>query len=1176
MAHAKDKHYWSQLRAALTAGQWSSPAPAKVPNGSPLSWSELLRKFNKHCKGFQDVSEVASQTQALSLLLGANARDEDQLGQEPEKEFRLRDECVLLPERIEEANAGYELLKKLESKHSDSLVLALAYYAYALGQPSDCLAHLSKVPKLLDAQSHIPASSTTRSDGSGLQVPVSTTDTSSSWTGSFVSADSSASIADIKDGRAWAMTESIRSICLQGSSYSLFYVCLVDARDLIVLGMCHEKLDPSSPEKAIQIYSSCNPLLNIIEFEIPRTLSAQSSPSSFIHYRELWRWAERLMFRAITLLARVRHLDDPEGLLWNFFTHYESCSAHWPPTFRTGHRSIIAVLHLRSLIIRFRASPGTVIPNYSLQTEKPPQWLNTARSVINEQCTILDKCTRFPKAGERNVKVEDFVDLCVAVWEASGAMSDRARWVIDILWWATRLTFNSYRIFRHMTRLLYISGDNELAKRTLRLYVQVVSKACEAGVDDDYDTDRHWVETLVEGSRMLCRLALSRPGSDGIEEVREAGELIEKAKTRLDTDDKELVARVALAEGVWNTVNVLTEQDPLTRPVQLSNALAQCSQSVEAFPTPAAHHQLALALAAPGPAQNLEEAVSSASAAVEGEPNEIRHWHLLALLLTAEGQWEKAKGVLEVGVGIGEIPLDDEEPSDADITQEKSEPEPRTNGVEARDFEVEKGRANGSASNGNGHVADGTSVHEMVLDPDAVAIPPSATLLRPLPDHPSPSPRDVFEYALQLRLTQMALTEHVEGPEGAEGKWVDVYGWISERKGSVSETQCKRFSESLILLPLDGRATLSVRSSMDTGSRSAATQTGSTVLVSAPTGVDVESKSELRGSLGLTLVQPNGSAPQPPPITVTPATPADPDHRFPISGDPREKARRSFSMDQDSSTGKKMQQMLKNRVHKGQEKISTISKKIGHGVVKNGSLHLRRTTSAPDFHAVLQNHHYQASSIHSRRRLRSLIRNNNSSEAPVESPPPPPPPSLPPVQETKTKAHASREDKLLSDLWSASAATFRRLGKIDQAKAAIQEAEVKNQDNPAVWVQFGLYHNALNHDRQAVEAFQKALFISPDEVSAAVHMCRIYLSPSPSTQSSETGVDPDKVDLSAGLLGYITRGPGWDVPEAWYYLAKAHGLQGQKDKERECLTTALALSERRCIRDIGRAVGWCL
>ena len=38
-----------------------------------------------------------------------------------------------------------------------------------------------------------------------------------------------------------------------------------------------------------------------------------------------------------------------------------------------------------------------------------------------------------------------------------------------------------------------------------------------------------------------------------------------------------------------------------------------------------------------------------------------------------------------------------------------------------------------------------------------------------------------------------------------------------------------------------------------------------------------------------------------------------------------------------------------------------------------------------------------------------------------------------------------------------SAATFRRLGKIDQAKGSIQEAEVKDQTNPNVWVQVKIF-----------------------------------------------------------------------------------------------------------------------
>jgi len=43
----------------------------------------------------------------------------------------------------------------------------------------------------------------------------------------------------------------------------------------------------------------------------------------------------------------------------------------------------------------------------------------------------------------------------------------------------------------------------------------------------------------------------------------------------------------------------------------------------------------------------------------------------------------------------------------------------------------------------------------------------------------------------------------------------------------------------------------------------------------------------------------------------------------------------------------------------------------------------------------------------------------------------------------------------MSDLWCMSAATFRRFGKIEQARGAIQEAEVRDGNNPAVWVQVG-------------------------------------------------------------------------------------------------------------------------
>lgn len=138
--------------------------------------------------------------------------------------------------------------------------------------------------------------------------------------------------------------------------------------------------------------------------------------------------------------------------------------------------------------------------------------------------------------------------------------------------------------------------------------------------------------------------------------------------------------------------------------------------------------------------------------------------------------------------------------------------------------------------------------------------------------------------------------------------------------------------------PVLTSATL-VRSSMDTGSRSAVTQPSSVVLVSEAQEVVLEVRTDIPGSMEPALDQ-SPRRVQPPPITVTPATPAEPEHKSPLSP-----LLKRSSTDRDSSTGKKVQQMLKNRVHKGQAKISTISRKIGHGVVRNGNL--KRANSAP-------------------------------------------------------------------------------------------------------------------------------------------------------------------------------------------------------------------------------------
>ena len=105
-----------------------------------------------------------------------------------------------------------------------------------------------------------------------------------------------------------------------------------------------------------------------------------------------------------------------------------------------------------------------------------------------------------------------------------------------------------------MTRLLHVSGDNDLAKRVLRLYVQVVKKARETGTMNEDGEDTHdpdviesdllWVQTLIQGARMLCRI----PG--GVEDAKEAIVLVDLARERVVSLGDEVNANLDLADGI--------------------------------------------------------------------------------------------------------------------------------------------------------------------------------------------------------------------------------------------------------------------------------------------------------------------------------------------------------------------------------------------------------------------------------------------------------------------------------------------------------------------------------------------------------------------------------------------------------------------------------------------------
>jgi hypothetical protein len=51
----KGGHYRDALSAALLRGGWADDWPGTAPNGNPLSWGELIRKWGKHTGGSESL-----------------------------------------------------------------------------------------------------------------------------------------------------------------------------------------------------------------------------------------------------------------------------------------------------------------------------------------------------------------------------------------------------------------------------------------------------------------------------------------------------------------------------------------------------------------------------------------------------------------------------------------------------------------------------------------------------------------------------------------------------------------------------------------------------------------------------------------------------------------------------------------------------------------------------------------------------------------------------------------------------------------------------------------------------------------------------------------------------------------------------------------------------------------
>ncbi|KAJ2395614.1 hypothetical protein GGI05_001503, partial [Coemansia sp. RSA 2603] len=270
------------------------------------------------------------------------------------------------------------------------------------------------------------------------------------------------------------------------------------------------------------------------------------------------------------------------------------------------------------------------------------------------QMSLLKAAFEFPRADESHEEVLAEVDL------AAEDLADEApECLIEIMYSALSLTFNSPRVLQHLIRALERSGDYHEASLALRTYEQVAARQLEpvrkrlAAKQALDDRAKKFVADVLQTSAEGARLRVQRLGDAHgcLSLVHFAHALVNDVESQGDAAAVEAQTRAQLAlwKGVAHACLAQRSREPGNRSDHHSAALQLLTEATELAPRMAdAYFHLALELALGS--RNIAEATTAAKRAVSLEPKRLDAWHLLALLSSSRKDYAKALQICDVGM----------------------------------------------------------------------------------------------------------------------------------------------------------------------------------------------------------------------------------------------------------------------------------------------------------------------------------------------------------------------------------------------------------------------------------------------------------------------------------------------------------------------------------------------
>lgn len=109
---------------------------------------------------------------------------------------------------------------------------------------------------------------------------------------------------------------------------------------------------------------------------------------------------------------------------------------------------------------------------------------------------------------------------------------------------------------------------------------------------------------------------------------------------------------------------------------------------------------------------------------------------------------------------------------------------------------------------------------------------------------------------------------------------------------------------------------------------------------------------------------------------------------------------------------------------------------------------------------------------------------------------------------------------MLVGLWLHSAEAYRRLGRFEDARLAVEEAEQVDATSPDVWCQYGKNHLSQKLYEAAHTSLQRALLLDPEHTESLITLAQYY-------------IDKNELGQAEACLRSVTSGPGWHSSRGW-------------------------------------------